>query len=59
MTTNGNGKRPDNLVSIKEMKMYFPITQGIIFQKKVGDIKAVDGISFDIKRGEQDIIVKD
>jgi oligopeptide transport system ATP-binding protein len=52
MTTNGNGKRPDNLVSIKEMKMYFPITQGIIFQKKVGDIKAVDGISFDIKRGE-------
>jgi oligopeptide transport system ATP-binding protein len=32
--------------------MHFPITQGIIFQRKVGAIKAVDGISFDIVRGE-------
>jgi oligopeptide transport system ATP-binding protein len=32
--------------------MYFPITQGIIFQRHVGDIKAVDGISFSIKQGE-------
>jgi oligopeptide transport system ATP-binding protein len=52
MTTDGNGKSADTLVSIKDLKMYFPITQGIIFQKKVGDIKAVDGLSFDIKRGE-------
>ena len=32
--------------------MHFPITQGIIVQRKVGAIKAVDGISFDIKKGE-------
>jgi oligopeptide transport system ATP-binding protein len=32
--------------------MYFPITQGIIIQRHIGDIKAVDGISFSIKRGE-------
>ena len=48
-TTNGKG---DTLVSIKNLKMYFPITQGIIFQRHVGDIKAVDNVSFDIKRGE-------
>ena len=48
MATNGR----DTLVSIKNLKMYFPITRGIIFQRKVGDIKAVDNVSFDIKRGE-------
>lgn len=50
--TNGNGKSADTLISVKDLKMYFPITQGIIFQRHVGDIKAVDGLSFDIKRGE-------
>jgi oligopeptide transport system ATP-binding protein len=48
MATNGS----ETLVKIKNLKMYFPITRGIIFQRKVGDIKAVDNISFDIKRGE-------
>jgi oligopeptide transport system ATP-binding protein len=51
MTTNGNGKQ-ETLLSVKNLKMYFPITKGIIFQKHVGDIKAVDDVSFDIKRGE-------
>ncbi|MEW5957266.1 MAG: oligopeptide/dipeptide ABC transporter ATP-binding protein [Chloroflexota bacterium] len=51
MTTNGND-HGDVLLSIKNLKMYFPITKGIIFQRHIGDIKAVDGLSFDIKRGE-------
>ena len=51
MTTQSNGNS-DIILSIKDLKMYFPITQGIIFQRHVGDIKAVDGLSFDIKRGE-------
>ena len=51
MSANGNGKG-DTLVSIKNLKMYFPITKGIIFQRHVGDIKAVDNVSFDIQRGE-------
>lgn len=42
----------DVIVQIKDLKMYFPITQGIIFQQHVGDVKAVDGITFDIHRGE-------
>jgi oligopeptide transport system ATP-binding protein len=40
------------LVRIKGLKMHFPITQGIIIQRKVGAIKAVDGVTFDIIRGE-------
>jgi oligopeptide transport system ATP-binding protein len=51
-TTNGNSQKDNTLVKIKNLKMYFPITRGVIFQRHVGDIKAVDGISFDIKRGE-------
>jgi len=40
------------LVRVKNLKKYFPITRGIIIQRQVGAIKAVDGISFDIHRGE-------
>ncbi len=40
------------LMHVKDLKMYFPITQGIVIQRHVGDIKAVDGVTFDIRRGE-------
>lgn len=49
MNDNNDGK---TLVRIKNLKMYFPITQGVIVQRHVGDIKAVDGVTFDIKQGE-------
>jgi oligopeptide transport system ATP-binding protein len=32
--------------------MYFPVTSGIIFQRKIADVKAVDGVTFDVRRGE-------
>ncbi len=41
----------DHLVEVENLYMYFPVTAGII-QKKVADVKAVDGVSFYIKRGE-------
>jgi oligopeptide transport system ATP-binding protein len=37
---------------VKDVKMYFPVTSGIIFQRKVADVKAVDGVTFSIKQGE-------
>ncbi len=40
------------LVQVRNLKKYFPITRGMIFSKHVGDTKAVDGVSFDIYRGE-------
>ena len=42
----------DILVSVQDLQMYFPVRSGIIFQRKIADIKAVDGVSFQIKRGE-------
>jgi oligopeptide transport system ATP-binding protein len=39
------------LLEVKGLKMHFPITEGLI-GRKVGDVKAVDGIDFTVKRGE-------
>jgi oligopeptide transport system ATP-binding protein len=41
----------EDLLVVKNLKKYFPIRRGV-FQRKVGDVKAVDGISFTIKKGE-------
>ena len=32
--------------------MHFPISEGILLNRKIGDVKAVDGVDFTIKRGE-------
>jgi len=40
------------LVSVQNLKKYFPIYAGIVLQRHVGDIKAVDDVSFDIYPGE-------
>ena len=47
-----NGELGDVLVDVKGLKMHFPITEGIIFNKLVGRVKAVDGVDFRIRRGE-------
>jgi len=44
--------RDDVLLEVRDLEMYFPVTAGIIFQRKIADVKAVDGISFNIRRGE-------
>lgn len=41
----------NTLVKVENLKMYFPVTAGVL-RKKVGDVKAVDGVSFDIMSGE-------
>ncbi len=40
------------LLEVRDLKMYFPITEGLLFERHVGDVRAVDGISFDLRRGE-------
>jgi oligopeptide transport system ATP-binding protein len=42
----------DVLLQVEKLVKYFPIMRGIIFQKQVGKVHAVDGVSFDIFRGE-------
>ena len=44
--TAANGERSTDtgevLLEVRNLKMYFPVTQGIVFQRKIADIKAVD-----------------
>jgi oligopeptide/dipeptide ABC transporter ATP-binding protein len=40
------------LIQVRNLQKYFPITQGIIFQRQIGAVKAVDDISFDVMPGE-------
>ena len=40
------------LVDVRNLKMHFPVTSGIIFQRTVALVKAVDDISFSIRKGE-------
>jgi oligopeptide/dipeptide ABC transporter ATP-binding protein len=41
-----------NLVELENLKVYFPIKSGIVLDRHVGDIKAVDDVTFEIRRGE-------
>jgi oligopeptide/dipeptide ABC transporter ATP-binding protein len=40
------------LVEVQDLKKHFPVTRGIVFRRTVGQVKAVDGISFTIEKGE-------
>ena len=42
----------DVLINVQGLKMYFPVTAGLIFQRKIADVKAVDGINLQVKKGE-------
>jgi len=44
--------QPAPLVEVSDLKKYFPVTQGIVFKRMTGDIKAVDGVDFSIYPGE-------
>lgn len=44
-------KANDILMEVRDLTKYFPITGGL-FSRVVGQVKAVDGVSFDLRRGE-------
>ena len=45
-----NDKKP--LVQVKNLTKHFPITRGLVFQRQVGAVQAVDNLNFDIYQGE-------
>jgi oligopeptide transport system ATP-binding protein len=52
LPAHDGGPRTDALLSIRGLKKYFPVTEGALVPRLVGHVKAVDGVSFDIRRGE-------
>jgi oligopeptide/dipeptide ABC transporter ATP-binding protein len=51
MSTNSSGSGSELLV-VEDLKKHFPVTRGIVFQKQVGAVRAVDGVSFTVREGE-------
>ncbi|MBI2584532.1 MAG: ABC transporter ATP-binding protein, partial [Rhodospirillales bacterium] len=52
-TAKSNKPQPGEiLVDVKGLRMYFPITSGVLISRVVAHVKAVDGISFHIRKGE-------
>ena len=47
MSSNGRA-----LVQVEDVKVHFPIKSGVLVDRHVGDIKAVDGVTFEVRRGE-------
>ena len=47
MSSNGSA-----LIEVRDLVKHFPIKSGIVLQRQVGAVRAVDGISFDVKAGE-------
>ncbi|HEY3465203.1 MAG TPA: dipeptide ABC transporter ATP-binding protein [Amycolatopsis sp.] len=43
---------PDPILSVTDLKKYFPVRTGILFKRTIGQVKAVDGVSFDLMPGE-------
>src|SRR5438034_7022895 len=54
MSTADRAAGPDarNLLEVKDLKVWFPITSGIVIERHIADVQAVDGVSFVLRRGE-------
>ncbi len=42
----------ETILEVRDLVKHFPLTQGIVFHRQVGAVQAVDGVSFDLHRGE-------
>ena len=45
-------QRGENVIEVRDLRKLFPLQRGIVFKKTIAHVKAVDGVSFDLKRGE-------
>ncbi|KMO95596.1 ABC transporter ATP-binding protein [Streptomyces roseus] len=44
--------RGEPILQVRNLVKHFPLTQGILFKKQIGAVRAVDGVSFDLHQGE-------
>lgn len=42
----------EEILKVEDLQIHFPVMKGVMFKKQVATIKAVDGVSFSVKRGE-------
>ncbi|MFC0007020.1 ABC transporter ATP-binding protein [Micromonospora siamensis] len=42
----------ENIIEVRDLVKHYPVTSGVVFKKTIGHVKAVDGVSFELKTGE-------
>jgi oligopeptide transport system ATP-binding protein len=42
----------ENILEVRDLVKHYPVTRGVVFKKTIGQVKAVDGVSIDLKAGE-------
>ena len=52
MTEPAQTAAPDNILELEDVKTHFPVYQGFIMKRQTGTVKAVDGVSLKVRRGE-------
>ncbi|MFL6654756.1 MAG: ATP-binding cassette domain-containing protein, partial [Sulfurifustis sp.] len=52
MAETANARQTEEILRVEDLKVHFAVTKGIVVQKQFGAVKAVDGVSFALKRGE-------
>src|SRR5438874_1995427 len=51
-TEQARPRTGNELLIVEDLKKHFPVTRGIIFQREIASVKAVDGVSFSVREGE-------
>jgi peptide/nickel transport system ATP-binding protein len=51
VTATAPGPDDDVLLQVRGLKVHFPITSGIVLERRVGEVRAVDGVDLDVVRG--------
>ena len=52
LATDSQPVAGDELLVVEDLKKHFPVTRGIVFQKEIASVKAVDGVTFTVRAGE-------
>ncbi|WP_117665188.1 ATP-binding cassette domain-containing protein, partial [Micromonospora sp. MW-13] len=42
----------ENILEVRDLVKHYPVTRGVVFKKTIGHVKAVDGVSLELKAGE-------
>jgi oligopeptide transport system ATP-binding protein len=48
----GSAASGEHLLQVENLKVHFPIREGLLIERRVGEVKAVDGVTFSMRRGE-------
>ena len=52
MKTGAGASSNGTLLSVRDLRVHFPVRRGVLFQREIGSVRAVDGVDLEVRRGE-------